>query len=217
MSRLKAQFLTDIWVKATWEDYLQITADSVYEKAQCYYDNNQLLIEMSPIGASHARDNGIIYFIINLYCTLNNIPANGLIACSYRQPGLRECQPDLSYYLGENAQFAPQGTSIVNLETQRKPDLVIEISSTTLADDLGQKRLLYEQLEIPEYWVVDVENSRVIAFAIANQGSRQLTESQVLPQLTINFLQAALTRSHQVNQAELGNWLLATFPNLSTS
>jgi Uma2 family endonuclease len=34
--------------------------------------------------------------------------------------------------------------------------LLVEVSDTTLADDLGHKRALYAAAEVPEYWVVDV-------------------------------------------------------------
>lgn len=39
--------------------------------------------------------------------------------------------------------------------------LIIEVSDTTLADDLGVKLRLYARFGIPEYWVADV-NGRVI-------------------------------------------------------
>ena len=32
----------------------------------------------------------------------------------------------------------------------------------------GKKRLLYEDLAVDEYWIVDVQNVRIIAFAVAN-------------------------------------------------
>jgi Uma2 family endonuclease len=39
--------------------------------------------------------------------------------------------------------------------------LVIEVSDTTLAIDLGRKRSLYARAGVPEYWVVDVESGSV--------------------------------------------------------
>jgi Uma2 family endonuclease len=47
---------------------------------------------------------------------------------------------------------------------------VIEIANTSLSDDIGQKRLLYEDLGVAEYWVVDVVNIRIIAFTITSAG-----------------------------------------------
>ncbi len=91
------------------------------------------------------------------------------------------------------------------------PDLVIEVSNTSLSDDLGQKRLLYEDLGITEYWIVDVQNVRVIAFKIENEGSTRITESQVLPELKISILTEALARSRNSNHTEVGAWLLQQF------
>jgi Uma2 family endonuclease len=39
--------------------------------------------------------------------------------------------------------------------------LVIEVSDTTLAIDLGRKRSLYARAGVPEYWVVDVERGAI--------------------------------------------------------
>ena len=75
------------------------------------------------------------------------------------------------------------------------PTLTIEVASTTLSDDLGQKRLLYERLGVQEYWVVNVEAATVIAFAIADGGSRQIQVSAVLPDLPMSVIEEALRRS----------------------
>jgi len=47
------------------------------------------------------------------------------------------------------------------------PTLVVEIGSSSLSDDLGRKRLLYEQSGVQEYWVNDLNVEEIIAFAIA--------------------------------------------------
>ena len=64
---------------------------------------------------------------------------------------MRECQPDVSYYIGNRSQLAHQGTSIASLDVTPPPDLVIEVADSTLADDIGEKRLLYEELKVAEY------------------------------------------------------------------
>jgi Uma2 family endonuclease len=125
---------------------------------------------------------------------------------------VRECQPDVSYYIGERAQLAPSGSSIASLDVTPPPDLVIEVADSTLADDIGEKRLLYEELKVAEYWVLDVQKSEIIAFAIiADNGSRRLVQSEVLPGLTIALLEEALRRSRTEDQAQVGAWLLAQF------
>ena len=214
MNELQTKLLTDTWVFATWDEYLQAIANPDYEKAKCYYYHGHLRIEMSPVGPNHALDNGIIYFAVTLYCTLRGIPLRGLINCSYREPSLRECQPDISYYIGEQAPSAPTGTSVVNLGSNTPPpNLAIEVASTSLDEDLGRKRLLYEAMQIAEYWVVDVERAQIVAFAIADGGSRRITQSQCLPGLEIGLLEEALQRSRQMDDTQVGAWLLSQIQN----
>lgn len=211
MSQLQTQLPTDTWVTATWDEYIREIEDPVYAKAKGYYYNGQMRIEAMGVGPDHARDNSVIAFAITLFGTLNRIPLQGLINCSYREPGVRECQPDISYYIGERFQLAPQGSSIVDLDAIAPPALAIEIADSSLNDDLGQKRLLYEDMDIPEYWVVDVENTRIVAFQIVKNGSRRIIESQVLPGLAISVLREALEMSRTMDQAQVGIWLMAQF------
>ncbi len=85
--------------------------------------------------------------------------------------------------MSDNANVIPWGTSIIDLDIYPAPDLVIEVANTSLVDDKGEKRLLYESLNVSEYWIVDVQNVQVIAFAVADRGSRIITDSQVFPGL----------------------------------
>lgn len=57
---------------------------------------------------------------------------------------------------------APDGEGILPLEAAK---LVIEVSDSTLATDLGLKADLYAAAGVPEYWVVDVEERRVLLHA----------------------------------------------------
>ena len=91
------------------------------------------------------------------------------------------------------------------------PSLVIEVANTSFSDDIGEKRLLYEAFNVAEYWIVDVQKVEIIAFAIANSGSRKISQSQVLPGLAISLLQEALQRSRQENQAQVYTWLFSQF------
>lgn len=83
---------------------------------------------------------------------------------------------------------------------------MIEVA-TTLADDLGTKRILDEELGVAEYWVVNVQQCQVFAFAIADGGSRRITQSQVLP--AISLVEEALQRNLQGDQSQVVSWLLA--------
>ncbi|NEN88647.1 MAG: Uma2 family endonuclease [Okeania sp. SIO3H1] len=211
MSKTQTQLLTDAWITATWEEYIQTIEDPSYEKAKVYYHKGKLRIEMSPLGNDHAKDHAVIMGAIVLFATTKNIAMNGRDNCTYRKTGCRAAQPDASYYIGENADVIPWGNSFIDLDIYPPPTLVIEVANTSLPDDIGKKRLLYEALNIAEYWIVDVQNVEIIAFAIANGGSRKIDQSQVLPGLDISLLEEALQRTRQTNQTQVYAWLLEQF------
>ncbi len=89
--------------------------------------------------------------------------------------------------------------------------MAIEISASTLNDDLGKKRLLYERFGVREYWVVDVQSAIVTAFAVADGGSRQIQVSQVLPGLSMGTIEKALRRSQTEDNTEVNQWLMQQF------
>jgi len=211
MATLQTNLPTDTWVKATWDEYIQAIENPLYEKAKSYYYNGQLRIEMSPIGNDHASDHSIIIYAVHLYAATKNIDLNGKDNCSYRKTGLDEAQPDASFYIGEAADTIPWGTSVIKLDNYPPPTLVIEVANTSLSDDKGEKRLLYEELGVAEYWIIDVKNTQIIAFAVENGGSRRITQSQVLPGLAMSVLEEALQRSRQMNHGKVSAWLLSQF------
>ncbi|MGB3513061.1 MAG: Uma2 family endonuclease [Microcoleaceae cyanobacterium] len=211
MSKTQTKLPTDTWITATWEEYIQTIEDPSYEKAKVYYNNGKLRIEMSPIGSKHGRDHAVILTAINLFATIKNINLNCIDNCTYRKTEFREAQPDVSYYIGENTDAIPWETSIIDLDIYPPPTLVIEVANTSLADDKGEKRLLYEALNVSEYWIVDVQNVEIIAFAVADGGSKKIEQSQVLPGLAISLLEEALQRTRQTNQSQVYAWLLSEF------
>ncbi|MCL2933715.1 MAG: Uma2 family endonuclease [Trichodesmium sp. MAG_R03] len=211
MSKTQIQLPTETWIRATWEEYIQTIEDLSYEKAKSYYHNEKFRIEMSPLGNEHGRDHAVIIGAIAFFAATKNIALNAIDNCTYRKTRFREAQPDVSYYIGENADVIPWGTSIIDLDIYPPPTLVIEVANTSLADDKGEKRLLYEALNIAEYWIVDVQNAEIIAFAVADGGSRKINQSQVLPGLAISLLDEALQRTRQINQTQVYAWLLNQF------
>jgi Uma2 family endonuclease len=59
-----------------------------------------------------------------------------------------------------------------------KVALLIEISDSTLANDLGRKASLYATASAPEYWVVDLESHRIMQFWAPADGTyRQRRET----------------------------------------
>ncbi|MBG1270626.1 Uma2 family endonuclease [Nostoc sp. WHI] len=211
MSETQTQLPTDTWIYASWQEYEQAIANLLNEKAKSYYYKGHMRLEMAPVSFDHGKDHVVIIFAVTLFAALKGIPATGLDTTTFRKTGVQDCQPDVAYYLRERAQTIPAGTGIINLDRYPAPDLVIEIAKTSLLDDLGTKRSLYEELGIAEYWVVDVQNAQIIAYAIVDQGSKRIQESQVFPGLAMSIIEEALRRSREMNQSQVGTWLLSQF------
>jgi Uma2 family endonuclease len=211
MSDLLTKLPTDTWITATWDDYIKAIAASECDKAKGYYYNDKMRIEMPPVGDAHSLDHSIVMFAVNLFATLKGIDINGRDNCTYRKTGFREAQPDASYYVGENVGVVAWGSGVIDLDIYPPPTLVIEVANTSLADDKGEKRLLYEDLGVSEYWIIDVQNAQVIAFVIENGGSRKIRQSSVLAGLDLSILEEALRRSRETNHGKVGAWLLDKF------
>jgi Uma2 family endonuclease len=211
MSDLQTQLPTETWIYTSWDEYEQIVSNLLKEKAKSYYYKGYMRLEMPPVSFDHGKDHVVIIFAVTLFAALKGIVATGLDTTTFRKTGIQDCQPDVAYYLRERAQTIPSGTGIVKLDRYPTPDLVIEIAKTSLLDDLGTKRSLYEELGVAEYWVVDVQNAQIIAYAMADQGSKRIQESQVLPGLVIAILEEALRRSREMSQSEVCAWLLCQF------
>ena len=211
MMQLQDKLITNDWILADWDTYIKAIKSTEYQKHRGYYYSGYMRIEDMPTGADHSSDNGLVYLAITLFCMVKGIPLQGLIGCSYRKIGIRECQPDISFYIGTRSNLSPQGKSVVNLDEQATPDLVIEISNTTINDDLGAKRFLYEEMGVSEYWIVDVQNTLIYAFEIIDRGSRRIDTSIVLPELSIATITEALIRSREVDQSQIGQWLMTEF------
>jgi Uma2 family endonuclease len=210
MSPLYTQVPTNTWSQASWDEYLQVSRNPIYDKAKGYYHKGWMRLEMGT-GSARGIDNSIIFLAISLYCIAKGLVLKGLINSSYRKTAVGECQPDLSYYIGEHAELAPYDTAIVDLDHAQVPDLAVEISDTSVADDLGKKRLLIEEMGISEYWVVEVQTAQVMMFRVSDPQSQPVSESTVLKGLTVALLNQVLERSKQMDQTQLGAWLMQYF------
>lgn len=203
---------TDIWVKATWGEFLAFAEDSAWEKGNFYYDREQMRIEKSPVGLLHARHNSIIPYVVILFAALKNIRVVQFANASFRKVGIREFQPDLAYYIGSDLRVPPNDSnSPVNLNEYDPPNLVIEIGASSFSDDLGNKRLLYEDAGISEYWVERANTREVFAFAINGGGSGRIQQSRVLLGLEIALVEEALNRSQTQDDGEINRWLIQNF------
>ena len=120
-------------------------------------------------------------------------------------------------YIGEGVpqwqEGEPRG---IDLTQWRVPDLVGEISDTTLAADLDEKKKLYADLEIPEYWVIDVLGKRAIAFRLQPDGKyQQCVYSEALKGLPIPLLDQTIERLSEGTNISAGSWFAQQIPHLN--
>ncbi|MBD1847145.1 Uma2 family endonuclease [Cyanobacteria bacterium FACHB-63] len=212
MSQLKTPVPADTWISATWEEFVQASNDPSNGQVKAYYHNGQMRIEsMAALGNPHSRDHGVVIGFIFLVAGVLELDIDVHDNCTYRKTGSLEVQPDASFYVGANVDAIPWEAKIIDLDIYPPPDLVIEVADSSLSDDKGDKRLLYEALGVREYWIVDVQKMSVLAFAIANQGSYKITQSQVLAGLEIAVLEEAFRLSREMNHGKVSTWLLKQF------
>ena len=214
LPEVNSNIFLEVWTPAPWDSFLAISENPDYDKAKFYYYHGSYFLEMG-VGSIHGFDNSIIIILLYIFCTARNISINTFTNTSYRKERVQECQPDISYYVGDKLLF-PLGSSIVNLDLVPPPDLVIEIADSSISSDLGIKRLLYEEMGVGEYWVVDVQSLKITAFRIlGNLGSDRLTTSQVITGLPLSLLEKALERSRDSNNAQVGAWFMEQVQSLS--
>ncbi|MBD2259057.1 Uma2 family endonuclease [Pseudanabaena sp. FACHB-2040] len=211
MNPVETPLKTDAWIAASWDAYVKAVKDPELNRAKGYYYQGFMRLEMLPVGSDHSSDHALMLFAVSLYATLKGIAVTAKDNCSYRKVGIQECQPDISYYVGTKALAIPRGTNIVDLNKYPAPDVVIEIAKSSLLDDQGAKRLLYEDLGVGEYWIVDVERGKITAFTVANQGSYRIRESQLIVGLQMITLEQALKQSQEADQTQVGSWLMQQF------
>lgn len=205
----QAQIPLNTWLAASWEEFTEIADDPSNSKVKGYYYTGYMRFEPMSTGSDHANDHALIIFALTFFAANQGIPMTAKDCCSYRQSRAYEFQPDVSYYIGENANAIPWGTRVIDLDLYPLPNLVIEISDTSLSDDLGAKRLQYEDMGIPEYWIINVQTNQLYAFSVeVDRSTRRLQQSQVLPGLKLEIIEQALKRSRQEPQSTTTAWLM---------
>ncbi|PSF31158.1 hypothetical protein C7H19_23140 [Aphanothece hegewaldii CCALA 016] len=209
MNQLQTEIINNVWIAGTWQEYITIIAQPQYEeKGKSYYFNGHYRLQMTPIGSDHSCDHSVVITAVNFFNATNKIKSTCRDNCTYRKAGVIEVQPDISYHLGENAEAIPYGTGIVDLNIYPVPDFVIEIGSTSFKDDITKKCLMYEQLKVKEYWVIDVKKADIIAFKLETDNTQRINQSLVLPNLSISLLKELLQKTRQMNQSQAIAWFI---------
>jgi Uma2 family endonuclease len=205
-------FIPNHWHQAAWDSFAAIADHPDQQKAKCYYFQSQMRVEIIGVGPNHAIYNTLLTLAIGLFCMTRQSANRGLTNASYRKTGQTEAQPDISYYFGDVVSQIPDSNSVIDLDSYPAPHLAIEIAATSLNEDTGIKRMLYESLGIQEYWVVNVETNEILAFQILNdRGSQRITESIVLPGLEIAVLETALRSRQTQDDSQIMMMLMSDF------
>ncbi len=203
--------------KATWKDYLHRIENPQSELECLFFNCGVMWIEdMDNEGIKHARFNKLFTMILySWFVKQEDINFDLLGGCVLEKSPYQGAAPDEVLYIGEYFPPSPEvGSRRVDLNQCRVPDLVVEISDTTLSTDLDRKKQLYLALEIPEYWVVNVRGKQVIAFRLIDGEYEECIESVALAGLPIQLLEQTIDRidSHNGNAAM---WFASQIKNLS--
>jgi Uma2 family endonuclease len=197
------------WQIATWEDYVTYRDHPHSERVRLFFNGTHLLIDMGNEGINHANiDNLFAMLFFIWFSRFSEMTASVLGGCVLEKPKMRSAAPDLVLYIGENIPQWQEGEPRrIDLNQWRVPDLVGEISDTTLATDLDEKKKLYADLEIPEYWVIDVKGKQVFAFRLQpDKTYQQIATSFALKDLPILLLEETLQQLTQGTNISAANW-----------
>ncbi|MBW4481718.1 MAG: Uma2 family endonuclease [Tildeniella torsiva UHER 1998/13D] len=200
----------DQWHRATWADYVALRDDPSPERIKLAFNEGWLWVTIGAEGISHAAVSDLFIMILGSWAIQHPAQAfSSLGRCLLERAKVRASAPDLILYAGPNYPRWQTGEPRrIDLNQARVPDLVGEISDTTLASDLDEKKHLYAALGIPEYWVVDVRGQRVFAFLLQENGEYLLCEtSQALAGLPIALLDETLQRLAQGTNTSAAAWL----------
>jgi len=190
------------WQPATWEDYVAACENPKFEQASIFFYEGYIWINMGNEGPQHARFNNLLTLVFGFwFFTKAGQAFDDLGGCVIEKPKVGGGAPDRVLYIGGDfPQWQKGEPRRINLNNSRIPDLVAEISDTTLTSDLDEKKRLYAALGIPEYWVVDINGVRVLAFRLQENGKYEQCEFSVaLDGLPIALLSETLKLLNEGN------------------
>lgn len=206
------------WKAATWEDYLSYRDADIPQRVRLFFARGHLLIDMGAEGINHATVSDLFTLLLGFW--FSHFPeqiAASFGRCLLEKANKQAAAPDLVLYIGEGVPQWQQGElRRIDLNRWRVPDLVGEISDTTLATDLDEKKKLYADLAIPEYWVVNIQGRQVFAFRLQENGQyQQCHESVALSGLPIDLLAQTLERLSQGSNISAALWFSQQIANLN--
>ena len=205
------------WQPATWNDYLILRDEPTQERLILFFNEGWLWINMGAEGINHASISDLFTMLFFIWSSHKPEQLfSSLGRCLLEKPTKKAGAPDLVLYIGEDyPRWQPGELRRIDLNRWRVPNLVGEISDTTLATDLDEKKHLYADLGIPEYWVVDVLGLRVIAFQLQENGKyEESSQSIALEGLPISLVEQTLQRLNEGTNTRAAAWFAQQIVNL---
>lgn len=121
---------------------------------------------MNPIGPTHET----VVDMLNLW-SVKNVPEDEVIVRVQNSVGLplldSAPQPDIGWVKKRDySKRRPSGKDVL---------LIVEVAQSSLSYDLGEKKELYAEARIEDYWVVNVGKRRVHVFRKPSRGDYRET------------------------------------------
>jgi Uma2 family endonuclease len=213
--RSSAPKFSQRWTPATWENYLRLRDDESCDFKRIAFHTTKdqlgwLWVDMSNEGLSHAKFSDLMTMIFYIWVLLhpNDDSIESLGRCLMELPDTHGCSPDLVLYKGDNIPtWSPGEARRIDLSRHRLPDLVGEISDTSLRQDLDEQKAIYQSLGIAEYWVINVKACEVTAFQLNESGLYEICQqSQVLPGLPIALLTQTIEKLTTSTNTIAADW-----------
>ena len=199
------------WYIATWEDYINSVETAKAKHFRIFFNQGRLFIDMGWEGIDHARFREFLAMLFFVWFSRRQPwqSLDCLGGCILEKPTQRAASPDEVLYIGADVpRWQPGEPRRVNLRQWRVPDLVCEVGDTTLATDLDEKKQIYAALEIPEYWVVDVQAARLVMFRLTPEGLYQQTlASAALAGLQTELVEQAFGRLAVESNGSVAQWI----------
>ena len=204
---------TSLWQPGTWSEYERQRDESENsDRRRVDFYNGYLRVhEMGWEGIAHSQARELFTLILGLWFIAHPEQiAHALGGCLLEKEGHQAAAPDLVIYLGDDAPTWKEGQPRrINLNQWRVPDLVGEVSDTTLSSDLDEMKQLYAALGIPEYWVINVKGRQVLAFGLQENGKYQPIEASLtLTGLPIALLEQTLDRLTEESNISAAQWFM---------
>ena len=201
------------WRSATWGDYVQVRNQyelSDISRVKLFFHHGRLLVDdMGWEGINHSVVRELFLLMLGFWLAQYPQPSVSFMGgCLLEKEGMDAASPDLVLYAGlDRPQWEEGETRKIDLDRWRVPNLVGEISDTTLASDLDEKKQLYASLGVSEYWVIDVRGRQIFFFQFDDKSQyREVATSLLLPGLTSTLLEEALLKLGPMTNMDIALW-----------